>query len=83
MLHVHGKQLRSCWDGMVSYLTTLFLGKPPGGNLPVFSAHSFAINSQLALLESVEEGNYFSMKECAGHEDRSRDRCLQRGHATD
>ena len=25
-------------------LTTLFLGKPPGGSLPVLSVHSFAIN---------------------------------------
>ena len=29
---------------MVSYLTTLFLGKPPKGSLPVLSAHSFATN---------------------------------------
>ena len=49
---------------MVSYLTTLFLGKPPRGSLPVLSAHSFASNPQLALLESAEEGNYFSRKEC-------------------
>ena len=42
---------------MVSYLTTLFLGKPPGGSLLVLSAHSFASNGQLALLESVDEGN--------------------------
>ena len=41
--------------GTVSYLTTQFLGKPPGGSLPVLSTHSF------------EEGNYFSTKECAGH----------------
>ena len=27
---------------MVSYLTTLFLGKPPGGSLQVLSVHSFA-----------------------------------------
>ena len=44
---------------MISYLTTLFLGKPPGGNLPVLSAHSFASNCQLALLESTEERNIF------------------------
>ena len=48
---------------MVSYLTTLFLGKPPRGSLPVLSAHSFDSNQQLALLESAEEGNYLSMKE--------------------
>ena len=57
--------------GTVSYLTTLFLGKPPGGSLLVLSAHSFASNLQLALLESAEEENYFSTKECAGREDRS------------
>ena len=47
---------------MVSYLTTLFLGKPPGGSLQVLSTHSFASNCQLALLdvESEEEGKYFS-----------------------
>ena len=42
-----------------SYLTTLFLGKPPGGILPVLSGHSFASNRQIPLLESVEEGNCF------------------------
>ena len=46
---------------MVSFLTTLFLGKPPGSSLPVFSAHSL----MLASLESGEEGNEFSMKKCA------------------
>ena len=49
---------------MVSYLTSLFLGKPSGGSLPVISAHSFASNLYFALLESAEEG--ISMKECAG-----------------
>ena len=47
---------------MVIYLTTLFLGKPPGGNLSVLSAHSFTSNGQLAILESAEN---FSTKECA------------------
>ena len=42
MIYVHGKQLRSCWEGQ--YLTTLFQGKPPGGSLPVLSAHSFTSN---------------------------------------
>ena len=80
LLDVHSKQLRSCWDS--SYFTSLFLGKPPGGSLPVLSAHSFASNRQLALLESAEEGKLFQER-CAGREDRSRDRCLQSGHATD
>ena len=36
MLYIHGKQLR--YVGTISNLTTLFLGKPPGGSLPVLSA---------------------------------------------
>ena len=36
MLYVHGKQLRSCWDGHLLNHT--------GGILPVSSAHSFASN---------------------------------------
>ena len=47
---------------MVSYLTTLFLGKPPGGSFPLLSAHSVTSNSQLVFLESAEEGNYFPQK---------------------
>ena len=59
--------------GTVSYLTTLFLGKSPGGSLPVLSAHSFASNLQLAFLN---QGNreIFSMQECAGSKGPSRDR---------
>ena len=34
---------------MVSYLTTLFLGKPPGGSLPDSSIHSFASNKMKIL----------------------------------
>ena len=49
---------------MVSYLTTLFLGKPSGGSLTVLSTHSFASNRQLALLESGKDG-IFSTKGCA------------------
>ena len=43
--------------GKVSYLTTLFLGKPPPpeGSLPVLSAHSFTSNWQLVLPESAKE----------------------------
>ena len=68
---------------MVSYLITMFLGKHPVGSLPALSAHSLASNRQLALLESAEEGNYFSTKECAGREDQSQESSLQSGHATD
>ena len=49
---------------MVSSLTILFLGKPPAGSLPVISAHSFASNLQLALLELAEEGNIFHRRMC-------------------
>ena len=41
---------------MVSNLTILFLARPPGGSLPIFSAHYFTNNWQLCLLESAEEG---------------------------
>ena len=51
------------------------MGKPPGGSLPVFSAHSFARNCQLVLRESAEQRNKFSMTESAGHEGQSLD-CL-------
>ena len=43
---------------MVSYLTKLFLGKPPRGSLPVLSVHSLASNRQLVVLESAG-GKFF------------------------
>ena len=43
VLYVHGEQLKSCRDGHM-VLSTLFLGKPPRGRLPVLSAHHFAIH---------------------------------------
>ena len=67
---------------MVSYLATLFLGKPPENSLPVLRTHSFASNWQLALLESAEE-RIFSTNECAVSKGRSWDHCLRSGHATD
>ena len=45
------------------------------------SAHSFASNRQLALLESAVEGNYFSTKDCTGSEDGSRNSPLRSIHA--
>ena len=42
LLYIQGK-LRSFGGSVI--LTTLFLGKPPGGRLPVLSAHSFAIDN--------------------------------------
>ena len=65
LFYIHGKQLRSCWDGQLLNNTV------PGGSLPVFSIHSFSSNCQLALLKSAEEGK-FSMKECAGRKGRCR-----------
>ena len=47
---------------MVSNLTTLFLGKPHRGSLPVLSVHSFASDLQLALYESAEKGKTFPRK---------------------
>ena len=44
--------------------TTLFRRKPPDSSLPVFSAHSFTRNWQLALPELAEEGNKFCTEEC-------------------
>ena len=79
MLYVNAEQLRSCWDGHLLNHTI------PGqaSHKQFTSAHSFASNSQLALLELVEEGNYFSTNECAGRQDRARDCCLRSGHTTD
>ena len=53
--------------GTVSYLATLYLVKPTGGILPVFSAYSIACPCQLPFLETAEEVK-FSTKECAGRE---------------
>ena len=57
LLYIHSKQLRSCWDDQLLNHTVPghSVGKPHGGSLPVFSAHSFTSNWQLALLESEEE----------------------------
>ena len=77
LLYDHGKQLRLCWDGQL--LNHTVLGQASRRQFTSIKCPFF----QLALLESAEEGNYFSMKECAGREDRSWDRCLRGGHATD
>ena len=51
---------------MVSKLTTLFLGKPPRGSLPVFSAQSYMpVTDNLLLLNQQKRGK-ISMKKCAG-----------------
>ena len=69
--------------GIVSNLTILFLDKPPGGSLPVFSAPSFDSYLQFALLESAEEGNFFSTKECVEWEGQYWDRCLPSKNTTE
>ena len=53
---------------MVSNLTTLFLGKPQGSSLPVFRAHSFSSNCQLALLQSAEREYILHNRICRAHE---------------
>ena len=56
----------------ISYLTTLFLGKPPGGSLPVFTAHFFtskAVTDNLLFLIQLRREKFFT-KECAGCEGR-------------
>ena len=42
MLYIHGKQLRSCWDGQLLHHTVP--GQAFAGSLPVLSAHSFTSN---------------------------------------
>ena len=43
--------VNSCGNaGMVSYLTTRFLAKRPGGSLPVLSAHSLPVTDNLLFL---------------------------------
>ena len=60
--------------------TTLYLGKPPGGSLPVFKNHCFASNWLLAILESAEEKkktrkNVLDMRVNLGKV------CIRSGHA--
>ena len=61
LFYVHSKQL--CHVGMVSYLTTLFLGKPPRGSLPVFSTFLLPVTDNLLFIESPEEAKKCSTKE--------------------
>ena len=64
LLYIQGK-LRSFGGSVI--LTTLFLGKPPGGRLPVLSAHSFAIDNCFFFNQRERKNgcrNTF-MKECA------------------
>ena len=77
MLYVHGKQLRSCWDDQLLNLTV------PGQSNRMWLISIKCTFSKVTPLESEEQGNYNSTKECAGREDQSRDCCMRSGHATD
>ena len=48
--------------GTVSYLTTLFLGKPSRGSLPILNAHSFTSNRPFAFLVSAERNISITLK---------------------
>ena len=61
----------------VSYLATLFFGKPPGVSLLVLGLHSFNSKWLLSLLES-REGKFFDKRMY-----KSSDHCLQSEHDTD
>ena len=60
----------------IKYLTTPFLGKPPGVSLLVLGLHSFKSNWLVSLLES-REGIFFDKRMY-----KSPDHCLQRKHDT-
>ena len=46
---------------MVSYLTTVFLGRPPGGSLPVLSAHS-PVTDQYKMAEFARKASTFNFE---------------------
>ena len=81
MLYVQGKQLRSCWD--CQFLNHTVPGQASWRQFTSIKFLFFCQYWHLALLESAEEGNYFSTRECAVHEDWSLDSCLRSRHATD
>ena len=49
---------------MVNYFTTLFLGKPPKGSLPVFSAHFSPLIDNLLFLNHQKTEVFFQEKMC-------------------
>ena len=49
---------------MVSYITTLFRSKPPGGSLPVLSAHSFASTDTLVFFNQQKRVIIFYERVC-------------------
>ena len=63
---------------MVSYLTTLFLGKPLRDNLPVLSAHLLLVTDNLLFLNERKREMFFSSKK-----GRPQDHYLQSGHGYD
>ena len=52
--------------GRSDILSTLFLGKPPRGRLPVLSAHHFAINRQMLFLNQWKRKPYKYFHDQAG-----------------
>ena len=68
---------------LCGYLTTLFLGKPPRGSLPVYSALSFASNWQLALVEPGKGENLFPHKNVPDPRFDLKTTCVRSRHATD
>ena len=58
---------------MVSFLTTLFLGKSVGAVRQYLVSIYLILSSETDNSRSEEDGNSFSTKECVGREDRSRD----------
>ena len=74
MLYVHGKQLRSGWDGQL-FLTLLCLGKPPTGSLSVLSAYFLSSVTDNLLFLTQRKRDFLSTKEFGGREGRSRDCC--------
>ena len=48
--------------GIVSYLTTLFLGKPPGGNLPVKGTVLLPVTDNLLFLNQQRREIIFPRK---------------------
>ena len=62
MLYVHGKQLRSCWDGQLLIHTVHRQAFPSGGSLPVLSAHFFEITDNLLFFNQRKREIIFPRK---------------------
>ena len=64
-------------------LLGLCLDISPEGSLLLLGVHSFASNSQLALLESVEEGKHYPRKNVSGARVDLEAAGIRSGHVTD